>query len=739
MKYALVFAATAAASYDAYGSYPENAKSSSSDVKSMTSSKPIGYTTIYPGYGKDPVTVTTQHQPYPTCVSAGYGGKDCDKWEDDKYVSTTVKDYDSKTVTVTKVKQPVTVYHTKKTITHSATGKNGNPTSSAGYAQPTGSAYKNGTDGCWYELYEKIEEVPYNKLGPHALPGYPGSGLYPEGDKKQPVHVKELKGGKWSEYEHTYSYGKPEDEVTTYEKPGVYTVPAKDVTVDYPVAHPAEATKTAHAGETLTYGGQYIDAKETGYVTGAYGAYETKYDGGKTVTETVVKYTTIWVTATGKVEVTKPTTTVCDKDTEVAYPTAKTYAPGVYHHDAKTVTVTKGGEAYTCKYEQTEKYDPTPKDDKHVWAYPTGTSAKGDDYGYKASATASKPAGDDKYPVNSGYPSKGSEHASSSVYDNKYTSSAASASSVHSVEVTPSASSVHSVEVTPSASSVHSVEVTPSASSVHSVEVTPSASSVHSVEVTPSASSVHSVEVTPSASKEHSVEVTPSASIEHSVEVTPSASYVHPEPTPSTTPELPTGGVSHDGMCGDDHNGRTCTGSVFGSCCSMYGYCGNSNDHCGYGCQSDSGLCGTEHADPTTEEPTTEEPTNEEPTTEEPTTEEPTTEEPTTEEPTTEEPTTEEPTTEEPTTEEPTTEEPTTEEPTTEEPTTEEPTTEEPTTEEPTTEEPTTEEPTTEEPTTEEPTTEQPPSGPGSQGPRPNRGQPGRQPGRQRRGRRFAA
>lgn len=232
MKYSLIFAATAAA-YDAYGGYGEDAKSSHV-VKSSSSVKPIGYTTVYPGYDKQPVTVTSQYQPYPTCVSAGYNGKSCGKWEEDSWVSTTVKDYDSKTVTVTKVKQPVTVYHTKKTITHSATGKyNGYATSSAGYAQPTGSAYKNGTEGCWYELYEKIEEVPYNKLGPHALPGYPGSGLYKEGDKKQPVHVKEYKNGKWSEYDHEYSYGTPEEDVTTYEKPGVYTVPAKDVTVRY--------------------------------------------------------------------------------------------------------------------------------------------------------------------------------------------------------------------------------------------------------------------------------------------------------------------------------------------------------------------------------------------------------------------------------------------------------------------------------------------------------------------------
>ncbi|OAG19132.1 hypothetical protein CC77DRAFT_938642 [Alternaria alternata] len=369
MKYALIFAATAAA-YEAYGGYGADVESSSA-VKPSTSAKPIGYTTIVPGYGKQPVTVTTQHQPYPTCVSPAYGGKDCAKWDEDAYVSTVIKDYDNNYATITKTAQPVVVYHTKKTITHSATA-------TSGYAAPTGVAYKNGTEGCWYELYEKIEEVPYNQLGPHALPGYPGSGLYKEGEKKQPVNVKEYKGGKWSEYVHEYSYGTPKPEVTTYEKPGVYTIPSKDVTIDHPVTYPAEATKTAKAGETCTYGGQSIEAKQTGYITGAYAAYETKVNGGKTVTETVIKHTTIYASTTGNYEVAKPTTTVYDHDTEVAYPTAKHYEAGVYHHEAQTVTITKPGQAYTCEYEQTKKHEATstPKKSTDHSAYPTSSSDK---------------------------------------------------------------------------------------------------------------------------------------------------------------------------------------------------------------------------------------------------------------------------------------------------------------------------------------------------------------------------
>jgi hypothetical protein len=143
MKYALIFAATAAA-YEAYGGYGADAKSSAA-VMASSSTKPIGYSTIVPGYGKQPVTVTAQHQAYPTCVSAAYGAQGCDKWEEGTYVSTIIKDYDNNNATVTKTEQHLTVYHTQKTITHSATGSS---TPIGGYATPTGTAYKNGTEGC---------------------------------------------------------------------------------------------------------------------------------------------------------------------------------------------------------------------------------------------------------------------------------------------------------------------------------------------------------------------------------------------------------------------------------------------------------------------------------------------------------------------------------------------------------------------------------------------------------------
>jgi peptidoglycan/xylan/chitin deacetylase (PgdA/CDA1 family) len=48
--------------------------------------------------------------------------------------------------------------------------------------------------------------------------------------------------------------------------------------------------------------------------------------------------------------------------------------------------------------------------------------------------------------------------------------------------------------------------------------------------------------------------------------------------------------VSTDGTCGSQ-GGKTCAGSTFGNCCSLYGWCGSTADHCGSGCDSTSGTC----------------------------------------------------------------------------------------------------------------------------------------------------
>lgn len=58
-----------------------------------------------------------------------------------------------------------------------------------------------------------------------------------------------------------------------------------------------------------------------------------------------------------------------------------------------------------------------------------------------------------------------------------------------------------------------------------------------------------------------------------------------PASTASDTPQ-PTGPVTTDGSCGAAHGGTICGDWYRGSCCSQYGFCGNTSAHCGTGCQS---------------------------------------------------------------------------------------------------------------------------------------------------------
>ncbi|CAG8071787.1 unnamed protein product [Penicillium nalgiovense] len=53
---------------------------------------------------------------------------------------------------------------------------------------------------------------------------------------------------------------------------------------------------------------------------------------------------------------------------------------------------------------------------------------------------------------------------------------------------------------------------------------------------------------------------------------------------------LTTGYTSTNGECGPNFaNNMTCVGSLFGDCCSVAGYCGNSSDYCsGTNCYSGS-------------------------------------------------------------------------------------------------------------------------------------------------------
>ncbi|KAF1951413.1 chitin binding protein-like protein [Byssothecium circinans] len=64
-----------------------------------------------------------------------------------------------------------------------------------------------------------------------------------------------------------------------------------------------------------------------------------------------------------------------------------------------------------------------------------------------------------------------------------------------------------------------------------------------------------------------------------------------PNPTSTSAPPAPTGlKTSEDGSCGGT-SGYTCNGFVDGTCCSQYGWCGRSTDHCGTGCNRLFGTC----------------------------------------------------------------------------------------------------------------------------------------------------
>ena len=58
--------------------------------------------------------------------------------------------------------------------------------------------------------------------------------------------------------------------------------------------------------------------------------------------------------------------------------------------------------------------------------------------------------------------------------------------------------------------------------------------------------------------------------------------------------------ISVDGSCG---NGFTCLGSRYGDCCSKYGWCGSTADHCDAGCNPGFGRCGAPVASTSNAEP----------------------------------------------------------------------------------------------------------------------------------------
>lgn len=358
---AVLFAGAVAAG-DAYGYQAK---------PTTTSSSKIGYTTIYPGKGYEPVTVTSQYQTIPTYVTDSYDTK---KVSTSSYVwvSTVITGYNGKPVTITKTDQDVTLYSTQSTITKYRTEPAG------GYAAPTG-AYQTGSGGHYpkngtaapypthsvkeyYELYEKIHHEEYKNLGPKALPGYPGSPLYTGAKDKQPVKVKEYTNGKWSEYKHVFDYGVPKPSATTFKNPGTYTIPSYDKTVTASYSAPSQCTTSVDAGKEITYGGYSTSVSKPTTITATYPAVET--NAGKT--ETVYHTKTVTCPNAGKYEIEKPTTTKFTHPTTFVYPTVTVYPPGVYHHTKETVTITKSNQAYTCSYQSTDKPTSTP-------SYPTST------------------------------------------------------------------------------------------------------------------------------------------------------------------------------------------------------------------------------------------------------------------------------------------------------------------------------------------------------------------------------
>jgi len=71
-------------------------------------------------------------------------------------------------------------------------------------------------------------------------------------------------------------------------------------------------------------------------------------------------------------------------------------------------------------------------------------------------------------------------------------------------------------------------------------------------------------------------------------------SVVVPDPETTTVGPKPTGEVSKDGKCGPQNNNTICPA---GECCSKYGYCGTTDNHCIKYCVSEFGICKNSNGD----------------------------------------------------------------------------------------------------------------------------------------------
>lgn len=374
---ALLLAGVATA-YEGYGP-------ASSSTPSPTSS-PAPYTTINPCPGcpasiaPKPCTVTEQYQTVSSC--SVYGPKGTPVCSTYPYVSTTVKDYEGKVKTITKYDEYVTIDYTKSTKTIY-------PKPTAGYGH-----YKNSTKPT-YELYEKIVKVKYYEIGPLALPGT-NDYLYKEYYNKekdetyQPVEVIEYDGSKYVTHTYTYTHGKPTASATTYEKPGIYTIPEYTVTVTASTDECVPTTYHATKGDNVYGAVTTAVPYPTKFV---YPYPEVKEEGGK-VYSTVI-YTTIIYNFPGTYTIVPPTHTYCDADKDITYPTVKPVYPGEYTHTKETVTITKSHQPYTCSYDQSSTYS-TPSSTATGPTYPNPSdvnSSPVQDYGYATAAAYVKRGG----------------------------------------------------------------------------------------------------------------------------------------------------------------------------------------------------------------------------------------------------------------------------------------------------------------------------------------------------------
>ncbi|KAL6707758.1 hypothetical protein ACN47E_003879 [Coniothyrium glycines] len=96
----------------------------------------------------------------------------------------------------------------------------------------------------------------------------------------------------------------------------------------------------------------------------------------------------------------------------------------------------------------------------------------------------------------------------------------------------------------------------------------------------------------------------PSRSSSHATYATPMSDPQAYAPPPHPMQDAPghIGPFSIDGTCGATKRGQTCFGfhglDGLAECCSEYGWCGNSELHCGARCQAGYGRCGISHSSP---------------------------------------------------------------------------------------------------------------------------------------------